>query len=128
MKDSWQVMMKRHSGSSSVWFEIWKEKRKGKSRNTNGSRQRGGFKTFRKSGSGGKANMANETTPRHIGKERRERKEIQNCNTPTIWEQRHDNGNGKADTRKENPKRLQPSQRNKRRSTLPHSRLLDSIP
>ena len=36
------------------------KKRKGKSGNNKGSHQRGGFKPFRKSGSGGKANMANE--------------------------------------------------------------------
>ena len=36
------------------------KKRKGKSGNKKDSPQRGGFKPFRKSGSGGKANMANE--------------------------------------------------------------------
>ena len=41
-------------------FRFKKRKRKGKSGNKKGSHQRGGFKPFRKSGSGGKANMANE--------------------------------------------------------------------
>ena len=41
-------------------FRFKKRKGKGKSGNKKGSHQRGGFKPFRKSGSGGKANMANE--------------------------------------------------------------------
>ena len=41
-------------------FKFKKRKGKGKSANKKGSHQRGGFKPFRKSGSGGKANMANE--------------------------------------------------------------------
>ena len=41
-------------------FKFKKRKGKGKSGNKKGSPQRGGFKPFRKSGSGGKANMANE--------------------------------------------------------------------
>ena len=41
-------------------FKFKKRKGKGKSGNKKGSHQRGGFKPFRKSGSGGKANMANE--------------------------------------------------------------------
>ena len=40
-------------------FRFKKRKGKGKSGNKKGSHQRGGFKPFRKSGSGGKANMAN---------------------------------------------------------------------
>ena len=38
----------------------FKKRRKRKSGNKKGSHERGGFKPFRKSGSGGKANMANE--------------------------------------------------------------------
>ena len=41
-------------------FKFKKRKGKGKSGNKKGSHQRGGFKPFRKSGSGGKASMANE--------------------------------------------------------------------
>ena len=41
-------------------FKFKKNKGKGKSGNKKGSHQRGGFKPFRKSGSVGKANMANE--------------------------------------------------------------------
>ena len=41
-------------------FKFKKNKGKGKSGYKKGSHQRGGFKHFRKSGSGGKANMANE--------------------------------------------------------------------
>ena len=41
-------------------FKFKKNKGKGKPGNKKGSHQRGGFKPFRKSGSGGKANMANE--------------------------------------------------------------------
>ena len=41
-------------------FKFKKRKGKGKSGNKKGSHQRGGFKPFRKSGSGAKANMANE--------------------------------------------------------------------
>ena len=41
-------------------FKFKKRKGKGKSGNKKGSHQRGGFKPLRKSGSGGKANMANE--------------------------------------------------------------------
>ena len=41
-------------------FRFKKRKGKGKSGNKKGSHQQGGFKPFRKSGSGGKANMANE--------------------------------------------------------------------
>ena len=41
-------------------FKFKKGKGKGKSGNKTGSPQRGGFKPFRKIGSGGKANMANE--------------------------------------------------------------------
>ena len=41
-------------------FKFKKRKGKGKSGNKKGSHQRGGFKPFRKSGSGGKAYMANE--------------------------------------------------------------------
>ena len=41
-------------------FKFKKRKGKGKSGNKKGSHQRGGFKPFRKSSSGGKANMANE--------------------------------------------------------------------
>ena len=41
-------------------FKFKKRKGKGQSGNKKGSPQRGGFKPFRKSGSGGKANMANE--------------------------------------------------------------------
>ena len=41
-------------------FKFKKRKGKGKSGNKKGSHQRGGSKPFRKSGSGGKANMANE--------------------------------------------------------------------
>ena len=60
-----------------------------KIRNKKGSHQRGGFKPFRKSGSGGKANMANEMIPttRHIGekaKERREKQENPNSNIPMM--------------------------------------------
>ena len=65
-------------------FRFKKRKGKGKSGNKKGSHQRGGFKPFRKSGSGGKASMANENydpyDQGHIGekaKERRERKENQ---------------------------------------------------
>ena len=52
-------------------FRFKKRKGKGKSGNKKGSHQRGGFKPFRKSGSGGKAT-----------KERRERKENPNSNLP----------------------------------------------
>ena len=99
-------------------FKFKKRKGKGKSGNKKGSHQRGGFKPFRKSGSGGKTNMANENyDPRHIGekaKERRERKENQNSNIPmmetkvihpmTVAKER-------ADRKKENPRRSQPPQR-----------------
>ena len=43
-------------------FRFKKRKGKGQSGNRKGSHQRGGFKPFRKSGSGGKANMANENS------------------------------------------------------------------
>ena len=71
LKDACQTTMKRHSGSeendafiarkvSGRNFRFKKRKGKGKSGNKKGSHQQGGFKPFRKSGSGGKANMANE--------------------------------------------------------------------
>ena len=86
-------------------FKFKKRKGKAKSGNKKGSHQRGGFKPFRKSGSGGKANQNSnipmlETKvihPMRVAKER-------------------------ADRRKENPRRSQPPQR-RRRSSPPSSRL-----
>ena len=106
-------------------FKFKKRKGKGKSGNKKGSHQRGGFKPFRKCGSGGKANMANETmipTTRHFGE--KERKEHQNSNIPmmetkVIHPMRV--AKERADRRQENPRRSQPPQR-RRRSSPPSSR------
>ena len=113
-------------------FRFKKRKGKGKSGNTKGSHQRGGFKPFRKSGPGGKAKIwpmrTMIPTTRHVGekaKERRERKENQNFNSPmmetrVIHPMRM--AKKKADMTKDNPRRSQPSQR-RRRSSPPPSRL-----
>ena len=112
-------------------FRFKKRKGKGTSGNKKGSHQRGGFKPFRKSGSGGKANMANENYDPYDqafwgkGKERRERKEHQNSNIPmmetkVIHLMRM--AKERADMTKENPRRSQPPQK-RRRSSPPSSRL-----
>ena len=112
-------------------FKFKKKKGKGKSGNKKGSHQRGGFKPFRKSGSGGKAKLANENYDPYDQaywekrKERRERKEHQNSNIPmmetkVIHPMRV--VKERADRRKENPRRLQPPQK-RRRSSPPSSRL-----
>ena len=68
-------------------FRFKKRKGKGKSGNKKGSHQRGGFKPFRKSGSGGKANMANENydpyDQAYWGKGKG-KKENQNSNSPMM--------------------------------------------
>ena len=105
-------------------FRFKKRKGKGKSGNKKGSHQR----PFRKGGSGGKANMANENSDpydQEKAKERRERKENQNSNIPmmetrVIHPMRM--AKEKADMTKENPRRSQPSQR-RWRSSPPSSRL-----
>ena len=98
LKDSCQTTMRRHSGSSRRTMRSSQEKCQGgisdstrekekENQEKKGSHQRGGFKPFRKSGSGGKANMANENYDPHVGekaKERRERKENQNSNIPMM--------------------------------------------
>ena len=70
-KDSCRTTMKRRFGSSGRTMRSLREKclggisgskgrKKGKSGSNKGSHRRGGFKPFKKSGSGGKGNMANE--------------------------------------------------------------------
>ena len=115
-------------------FKFKKRKGKGKSGNKKGSHQRGGFKPFRKSGSGGKANMANENYDPYDqaylgkGKGKKGKKGNPNSNIP-MMETRviHPMRMAKerATITQENPRRSQPLQRS-RRSILPHSQLLNS--
>ena len=73
-------------------FRFKSKKGKGKSGNNKGSHRRGGFKPFKKSGSGGKANMANENYDPYDqaywgkgkAKARRERKENRNSSFPLM--------------------------------------------
>ena len=100
-------------------FRFKKRKGIGKSTSKKGSHQRGGFKPFRKGSSGGKAiwptNIRIPTT----------RKEDQKSNIPMMETNvihPMTMAKEKADKRKENPKRSQPSQ-GRRRSSPPSSRL-----
>ena len=103
----------------------------GKSGNKKGSHQRGGFKPFRKSGSGGKANMANENYDPYgqaywgKGKGKKRKKGKSKFQYPYDGNKgypSYESGKERADRRKENPRRLQPPQR-RRRSSPPSSRL-----
>ena len=111
-------------------FRFKKRKGKGKSGNKKGSHQRGGFKPFSKSGSGGKANMANENYHPYDqadwgnGKGKKGKKGKSKFKYPydgnkVIHPMRM--AKEKADMTKENPKRSQPSKR--RRRSPPSSRL-----
>ena len=112
-------------------FKFKKRKGEGKSGNKKGSHQRGGFKSFRKSGSGGKANMANENYDPYDqaywgkGKGKKGKKGKSNSNIP-IMETKVIHPmrvvKERADRRKDNPRRSQPPQK-RRRSSPPSSRL-----
>ena len=109
-------------------FKFKKRKGKGKAGNKKGSPQRGGFKPFRKSGSGGKANMANENydpyDQAYWGKGKgKKRMENQNSNIPmmetkVIHPMRV--AKERADREKENPRRSQPPQKRRRSSPPLH--------
>ena len=112
-------------------FKFKKRKGKGKSGNKKGSHQRGGFKPFRKSGSGGKANTANENYDPYDQaywgkcKGKQGKKGISKFQYPYDGNNgypSYESGKGRADRRKENPRRSQPPQR-RRRSSPPSSRL-----
>ena len=119
-------------------FRFKKRKGKGKSGSKKGSHQRGGFKPFRKGGSGGKANMANEQQDPYDqaywgkgkgkkGKKGKSKFQYPYDETKVIHPMTM--AKEKADMTKESPKHSQPLQRNQR-SNLPHSRLsfLKSLP
>ena len=108
-------------------------KRKGKSGNKKGSHQRGGFNPFRKSGSGGKANMAHENYDPYDqaywgkGKGKKGKKGKSKFQYPYDGNKgypSYESGKGKGGHDKGKSKTL-PSQRS-RRSILPHSQLLNS--
>ena len=91
------------------------------------SHQRGGFKPFRKSGSDGKANMANENQDPYDqadwgkGKGKKGKKENRNSSIPMMETKvihPMTVAKAKADMTKENPKRSQPQQRIWRSSPL----------
>ena len=108
----------------------FKFKKRKRTRKNNKQKGKSPFKPFRKGSSGGKIWPMSIRIPttRHIGekaKERRERKENQNSNTPMMETKvihPMTMAKEKADKKKENPKRSQPSQR-RRRSSPPSSRL-----
>ena len=104
-------------------FTFKKRKGKGKSGNKKGSHQRGGFKPFRKSGSGGKANMANENYDPYDqaywgkGKEKKGKKGKSKLQYPYDGNKgypSYENGKGKSGQEKENPRRSQPPQKRRR--------------
>ena len=113
-------------------FKFKKRKGKGKSGNRKGSHQRGGFKPFRKSGSGGKANMANENYDPYDqaywgkGKGKKGKKGKSKFQYPYDGRKGYPSymrvAKERADRREDNPRRSQPPQR-RRRSSPPSSRL-----
>ena len=115
-------------------FKFKKRKGKGKSSSKKGNHRRGGFRPFKKSGSGGKANMADEYSDPYDqaywgkGKGKKGKKGKSKFQYPFdgTMETRVIHSaimaREKADRIKENPKRSRPSQRS-RRSSPPSSRL-----
>ena len=105
-----------------VMMKFGKRTGKGESRIKKGSRRRGGFKPFRKSGSGGKANMANENSDPYDQAYWRKGKGKKGKKGKSKVAPHMTMAKEKADMTKENPKRSQALQTNQR-SALPRSRL-----